>query len=157
MILKGIEKFISEKLSQLQALNIDVSGLELDHFGYQADSAADYEKLKAESDNLGIPRGESLVNGRRVCHFELNPHIKYQNYELSAFEIIEPKPGQKAKSRLDHIEFVLKEHFSGFLERHSGINWDLSAVNRTEFPKLTYKFPDGTSVKFHQENILEEI
>lgn len=156
MITDNLEGFIGDILLNLDKLRIRVSGLELDHFGYQTLSAEDYNNKKEQAGSIGKLMHESIVGDRRVCIFKLYQTISYKELSISAFELIEPKEGQICDSSLEHIEFVIKEGFQAFIEKYPDIRWDLSAINRKEFPKVAIRFEDGTSVKFHLKSILEE-
>lgn len=115
MITDNLNKFIDKTLVQLQKLNVDVTNLELDHFGYQTSSKNDYESKKIESQQIGNIASENIVNGRRVGIISLvNPHL-YRNFKILGIEIIEPKEEQICLSSLDHLEFVLKETFESFI------------------------------------------
>jgi predicted metalloenzyme YecM len=157
MLTNNLTEFIQQKLDQLSLLNIDVSNLELDHFAFQCSSTQDYENLKPMAQDLGIILSENIVNGRRVGIYKLKKQIVYLNYNIVAFELVEPKENQICESKLDHIEFVLKESFQDFINKYPSVEWDTVAINREEFPKLTLKLEEGTSVKFHLKNIIEEI
>lgn len=157
MITDGLENFVESILQNLEDLGVDVSGLEMDHFGYQASSKKDYDELKEEVSELGEMKSENIVGGRRVSVYELLDPIKIKNFEITAFELIEPKEGQNTESILDHIEFVLEDSFEEFIDMYSDVDWDTVAMNRDEFPKVAYRFDDGSGVKFHLENILEEV
>lgn len=154
MLSDNLDKFIFQKLQQLHELGIDVAGLEMDHFAYQASSTEDYERLLEEAKALGELVREPVLNGRRVAVLKLKAPIKYEDYELTAFEVVEPKPGQVTESRLDHIEFVLKRSFQKFLDLYPDLSWDKSSLDRPDFPHLVMRFADGTGVKFHLGNIL---
>ena len=157
MITDDLAIFINEKLNQLNDLIIDVSILELDHFGYQTSSKQDYEDKTTEVSSIAQRISENIVGGRRVGIYKLNQPYKHEQFTISGFELVEPKDGQITDSRLDHLEFVLPESFETFIAKNPLVNWDTTAMNRPEFAKLTVKFDDGSSVKFHLKNIFEEI
>jgi len=137
--------------------NIDLSKLELDHFGYQTSSKEDYERLKVECMQLGSLVSENIVGGRRVGIFRFNIPFKYSSYLISGFELVEPKEGQVCNSELDHLEFVINCTFDEYIENNKDVEWDLTAKDRDEFAKIVIKFMNGKSIKFHTKNIFEEI
>ena len=157
MITDNLNNFIDKTLTQLQQLNIDVTNLELDHFGYQTSSKDDYESKKTESQQIGKMASENIVGGRRVCIIRLLKQHLYGNFEISGIEIIEPKDEQVCLSSLDHLEFVLKESFENFINKYKTVSWDTTALERPEFAKLSLRFGDGSGVKFHLKNIFDEI
>lgn len=66
MILDNYEEFLTKILTKLKELGIDVSALEMDHFGYQVSSNENYDKLKIEFNHIGQEVSEVSVNTRRV-------------------------------------------------------------------------------------------
>lgn len=89
--------------------------------------------------------------------FRFKKPFKYQAYEISGFELVEPKEGQISKSELDHLEFVIKESFESFMKKTKSVNWELRAKDRKDFPKISILLDNGKSIRFHLKNIFEEI
>lgn len=156
-VLKNSYSFINSILPLLNQMNISLKGLQMDHIAYQTSSSHEYEKLKELIPEIGKLTREGIVNNRKVAIIKLSKGLQLAGFVIPAFELIEPKPGQHCKSSFDHVEFVLNESFQEFLKKHPLPDWDTSAMNRSEFPKITYGFPEGSSVKFHLQNILDEI
>ena len=157
MILDKYEVFIKGILSNLEKLNIDVSKLNMDHIGYQASSNEEYDSLCKEFDTLGEKVSEKLVGGRRVGIYKLFNPLHYKQYVNTAIELVAPKEGQICNSGLEHVEFVITENFESFIKKYPLIPWNISAMNRAEFPMVTLKFEDNTQVKFHLTPVLEII
>ena len=157
MITDKLQAFIKQKLEQLHSLNLDVTALELDHFGYQTSSKEDYESKTNEVKSIAIRKSENIVSGRRVGIYKLNDTYVCENYKVIGFELVEPKENQICNSQLDHVEFVLNCSFEDYISKNKKVKWDTTAMTRPEFAKLIINFEDGTSVKFHLKNIFEEI
>lgn len=157
MITDNLQTFIDTKLKQLNDLKLDVTSLELDHFGYQTSSKEDYDTKTLEVSEIAERKSENIVGGRRVGIYRLNQPYKYNGFVISGFELVEPREGQVTDSSLDHLEFVLPVSFDDYVASNPQVDWDTTAMSRPEFAKLTVKFEDGTSVKFHLKNIFEEI
>jgi predicted metalloenzyme YecM len=155
MILDNYREFLDKLIGDIEAQGIDVSGLELDHFGYQCSSDEDYDKLKPEFEKLGKLVSENVVGGRRVGIYELNSPLEYNGRKIPAVELIAPKAGQVCPSALEHAEFVIKESFEEFMKRYSDVDWLDSEINQPTFPMLKLKLSDLTQVKFHYEPVLE--
>jgi len=155
MILDNYEIFIASVLQKLQELKIDVSGLDMDHIGYQSSSNDDYEKLKTEFDKLGEMVSERIVGSRRVGIYKLHNPLQYQQYSVPAIELVAPKDGQICPSALEHIEFVIPETFESFLKKYPRIVWDLSALHQKDFPMIKLKLDTYTQVKFHLTHVLK--
>lgn len=157
MINDNVFEFIKSRVEKLTELGVDVSNLELDHFGYQTSSKKDYEKEREDSKKIGELKAESIVGERRVAIYELKCPIQFGNFLLSGFELIEPMPNQKTTSYLEHFEFVIQESFDDFMKKYPNIDWELRAKDRKVFPKIGIIFEDKTRVLFHPQNILKEI
>jgi len=157
MITDNLQAFIDTKTKQLMDLTLDVSNMELDHFGYQTSSKEDYDTKTLEVSTIAERKSENIVGGRRVGIYKLNEPYKYKGFTILGFELVEPRDGQVTASRLDHLEFVLPVSFEDYIASNPQVDWDTRAMNRPEFAKLVVNFEDGTSVKFHLKNIFEEI
>ena len=74
MLLDNYISFLDLLTGKIRSFGIDVSHLNLDHFGYQASSDQDYDRLKLEFEKIGKLLSEEIVGGRRVGIFEFLPH-----------------------------------------------------------------------------------
>lgn len=157
MILTNYQSFLDTVFQKIQELQINVSKMELDHFGYQAASDKEYEDLKLEATKIGKLVKEDVVNGRKVGFLEFFTPLVYHNRQISAFEFYAPKLGQKVKSGLEHTEFVLQESFSSFLQKYPKIAWDKSAIESTTYPQIKLKLTEDIQVKFLPRPILEVV
>ena len=157
ILTSNLETFIRNLINNADNLGLEVGSMNLDHFGYQASSETDFESLKVAANKIGKSLAEIKVGDRRVAIFELSKTIQIDSYNIKYFEIIEPKLRQLTKSELDHIEFVINEPLFGFASKYPDIVWDLTAIDRELFPKLSIRLPNGKSIKFHTKEILEEI
>jgi predicted metalloenzyme YecM len=147
--------FLDKLLNQIQEKGIDISNLNLDHFGYQCDSLETYNKVKPEFLKLGEMVHENTVRGRLVSIFKLHTPIKYKNYTISALELVEPLKDQVCPSDWEHCEFVLNESFEDFLKKYPNILFDTSAISQPGFPMLKLRLSEFTQVKFHLKPVLQ--
>lgn len=155
MILDNFEQFLDKLIADIEAAGIEVTNLELDHFGYQCSSDEDYDNVKPEFEALGELVSENLVGGRRVAIVKLTEPINYKGRIIPAIEFFAPKAGQVCPSAWEHAEFVLKETFEEFMEKYPEADWIASEINQPIFPMLKLKLSDFTQVKFHYEPVLE--
>lgn len=156
-IFENYQTFLDQTYDGLGALDLDVTGLVLDHVGYQTNSKEDYESKRTELLKTVILKSENVVGGRRVGIFQLNEPLKYKEQIINAVELVEPKEGQICESRLDHTEFVTPKTFDEMMNQYPNINWDTSAKDRPEFAKLQLRLNNGLGVKFHKTHIFDEI
>ena len=157
MIFENYELFLNKTYSGLQEIGLDVTGLVLDHVGYQTSSAQDYETKKEELLRIAVLRSENLLGGRRVGICQLNEPLTYKEQVINAVELVEPKEGQVCESRLDHTEFITPITFDEMMTKYPNVNWDTSAKARPEFAKLQLRLANGLGVKFHRAHIFDEI
>lgn len=149
-----INQFLDSFFEQIKNVNLDVTGLSLDHIAYQASSSEDYNKVKTNFSNLGKLVNEEVIGGRRVSVFQLDEPLTYKNYQIPVLELIEPKEGQICESALQHAEFVYENPFEDLIEKYPNIDWDTSSMHRDEFAHLKLNFDNGLTLKFLHAPIL---
>lgn len=156
-MLQNYKQFIGEIFKRLNELGIDTSQLKIDHIGYQASSAQDYDLQVKELSESAVLVSEHIVDGRRVGIFTLVESLDYENEKFSVVEIIEPKKDQEVKSALEHIEFLVGSNLEDFMAKYPEIDFDTRAMNREEFPMLILSLGDGLRAKFPRRGVLEEV
>lgn len=147
--------FLDQFFIQIAAVQLDITGLPLDHIAYQASSAADYERLLPEFSQVGALISEELIANRRVAVFELATPFTYHDYHIPALELIEPRAGQVIESGFQHAEFVINVPFEEYMKKYPDLNWDTSSMHRDEFSHLKLNFANGMTLKFLLRPILE--
>lgn len=148
------EAFLDHVFADIEKMGIDVSHFDLDHIAYTASTKDEYETLRAEILEMGKLVGEDLVGGRRVGVVRLNTDLKYKERNIPGIELIEPVQDKPTESRLDHIEFVTPMGFKNLMETYPNIPWDMSSMDRPEYPHLKVK---GLQIKFHELSIFDTI
>lgn len=149
--------FLDKLLQNIEIAGVDVSKYQLDHFGYQASSNEDYDKLKPEFEKIAKLVSEDIVGGRRVGIFKFDVPLEYNGQVIPAVELVAPKEGQVCQSALEHAEFVIDTDFETFVKRYPNLPWDTSKTNQPKFPMVTLRLSDSTQVKFHYKPVLEII
>ncbi|QQG41293.1 MAG: VOC family protein [Candidatus Woesebacteria bacterium] len=155
MILDNYKDFLDKLLQDIEAKGIDVSKYNLDHFGYQCSSDKDYDKLKPDVEKIAKLISENIVGGRRVGIFKLNNPLDYKDRKIEAVELVAPKEDQECPSALEHAEFVIDTDFDSFINKYSGLDWDLTAINQPTFPMVKLRLSDHTQIKFHLQPVLK--
>ena len=82
MVIDEYINFLDDFLKKISEKMINISGLDLDHLGYQTSSSADYKKIKDEMVSIGVLINENMVGGRRVGLYKLHYPLKYNNYSI---------------------------------------------------------------------------
>ncbi|MEO8581783.1 MAG: VOC family protein [Patescibacteria group bacterium] len=147
--------FLDLFFEQIQKAGLDITGLPLDHIAYQSSSADDYEQKLPEFSALGELVSEENIGDRRVAVFKLNDPIQYNDYQIPALELIEPRAGQVCESAFQHAEFVVNKPFEEYIKQYPNIQWDTSSMHRDEFSHLKLNFANGLTLKFLLKPILE--
>lgn len=156
-ILKNYLEFTSNLLSLLSSKGVDLNELKIDHLGYQVASADEYDLRVNNLSGQAKMLSENLVGGRRVGIFRLNDELKYDKYSFNVIEIFEPREGQAVESGWEHVEFLPNVTLENFIEEYPDIEWDTSAIDRSEFPMLILKLGEGIRAKFPRLGVEEEI
>lgn len=155
--LSNHKDFITKVLTLLKEKGINTSKLTIDHLGYQADSARDFEEktdlIKKDASLLS----QNIVGGRRVAIYKLGNPFIFEDQEINIVEIFEPREGQQVASAFEHIEFLTPVSLEDFVEEYSNIEWDKSVMNRAEFPMLILKLQNGIRAKFPRLSVIKEI
>ncbi len=146
--------FLDSWFLEIEKLGIDVNNLPLDHLGYSASLAEEYDQIKLEFLTAGKLFREAMVSGRRVGIFELFKPLKYKDYLITAVELIEPKTGEISKSGFEHAEFTIDFPFEDLVKKYPDLSWDISNINRPDFPRLKIVLGNGTELKFNHSPIL---
>lgn len=157
MFLSNYTQFIEKVYKILLQLGIDTSKISIDHVGYQADSAEDYDQQISHINESSIQMSESIIGGRRVGIFKLHTPLTYEGKSFSVIEIFEPREGQEVKSAWEHVEFLAAGTLEEFISEYPKIHWDTSVINREEFPMLILKLGDSLRAKFPRMGVLNEI
>ncbi len=157
MILDNYQKFIDEIYNRVANLGIDIESLKIDHLGYQAESPKDYNDQVSLISTCTTKISENIVGGRKVGVFQLQNHLEYQNQTFNIIEIFEPREGQIVKSAWEHIEFLVESTLEEFMNKYPNITWDISALDREEFPMLILLLGDGWRAKFPRRGVLDEV
>ncbi len=152
-----IIKFLDDIFPKIEEKGINIDKFKLDHIGYQASSATDYQKKRDDFFKYGNLISESIVGNRRVAVIKLTKPLIYKDDNLNVIEVIEPKPKQEVKSSWDHIELTSDYELEELMEKYPNIEWKTSALNRDIFPMLILKLESGYTIKFPRRSAMEEV
>ena len=154
MLNLNYNSFLDQLFQKLTNLNVDVTGLELDHLGYIVSSVEEYNSVKQELIKLGDFIKEPIVGNWQVGHVKLFEPMGYKSYVIPVLELIAPLQGETPTLGFEHAEFVLKESYQSYMAKYPKLNWDISAINRPEFSMIKLRLDENTQVKFHLKPIL---
>lgn len=153
--LKNYKKFLNKLFEKLEELEIDVSGLQLDHIAYYTETNKEYDDIKPDFESLGNFDHEAIISNRRVGVVELFEPLVYGEYKIDAIELIEPKEGEKHTSGWEHAEFVTDRDYNEILKDYPAVEWETGSIERPIYSHLTAILDKDLKVKFHHNSILE--
>lgn len=156
MILDTYSVFLDSWFSEIEKLGIDVTGFTLDHLAYCVSSSSEFDVTKTEFLKISKLVREVIVSERRVAVFRLTEPLKYKDYFITAIELIEPKKGEITKSGFEHAEFTIDIPFKELVNEYPNLPWDMSNINRPDFPRLKLLLENGMELKFNKTPILED-
>lgn len=157
MITSNFAAFLDEIYSRLRLLGIDTDSLSLDHIGYLAADAADFDQQIAMLEGKARKHSVKIVGGIRVAIYSLPTPLKYNSQVFTEVEVVEPKAGKNVKSGLEHAEFLTGISLEEFMSKYPDLEWDTTAMYCEQFPMLTIALGDGFRAKFPRRSVLEEL
>lgn len=156
------QKIIEELENRLKKLyianlNIKFEDFNIDHVAYVVSTEDEYNDKKLELGEYAKYLKEMMVGNKKVAFYSLIKPIIFQNYTISALEIVFDTTSTNNESRFDHFEFEIKKSFDELLSEYPEIEFNLNSKNRELFPKVDYIVEGNLIARFHEKNILEEL
>lgn len=153
--MKDYKEFLDTIFEKIKTAGLDVKGLKLDHIAFYTASNEEYDQIKPEFEKLGMFDHEAILSNRRVGVVKLSNLFVYEDYEIEAVELIEPRDGEKHSSGWEHAEFVTDEEYEDILRRYPNVKWETSSMDRPIYSHITIVLEKDLKVKFHHSSILE--
>lgn len=156
MEIKETRSYLPAYFERIKKMGIDLSKYKLDHIGFSTISSTQYDEEKANLLEIASLVREHLVSNRRVGVFRMKTPLVYENFEVEAIELVEPKEGESPVEGFEHTEFTIDMPFREFIQMYPNLPWDTSSMDRSDFPRLKLVFEDKTELKLNLTPILEE-
>ena len=131
----SVDKFLSELLSEIGGVGIDVEGLKVDHIAYSASSSDEYEKLLPGFLKNGELVQEAIITNRRVAVVKLHKAVYWDGQTIEVVELIEPVHGEKSISGWEHAEF-LADDYDEILQKYPDLSWNTKHKDRDNFSRI---------------------
>lgn len=147
-ILGSPNPFLDQLFQKIQETGIDVTQLYLDHICYRVATMKRYETLKMALSSRAKLLTESIINGRPIASYLLDEPFQYKDRCINCLELPAPKAGKPYEEGFEHVEFVIREPFSDFMEKYPKVKFKTKGMNKEVNPKISLKF-EAISVKFH--------
>jgi len=152
-ILGNYPAFLEDILQRVVDEGFDLADfIQLDHMCYRTTSIENYQAKKKELATIAKLVGETMVNDRPICTFRLDKPVIHDGWRIDAIELPAPKAGKSHAEGLEHIEFILYDDMSTFLEKYTGKPFEMRAADRGINPEVGLQL-GNYSVKFHLLNL----
>jgi predicted metalloenzyme YecM len=148
------EIFLDELFSEIKKSKLDISSMKLDHLGYRTKSEEDFLKLIRKFENIGKLVHENYIGGNKVRIYKLNTPLSYKSYKIDAVELIGPNETKVYPTGLEHAEFVVSEKYTDIIKNYPNLNWDTTAIDRSEFPMLKLPLKEFMQIKLINTPVL---
>ncbi len=148
-IIGDYEVFLDDALEQIEDKGFDINDFsQIDHLCYRTDSEQNYQEKKSELEIVANLLTESTINGRLISTYRLIEPIFYDIWRIDVIELPAPKTNSPYDEGLEHLEMVIYDDIPTFLQKYTGMPFDLKSVDRDINPEVGLKL-DGCSVRFH--------
>lgn len=148
-VIGDYSEFLEDILGRVTAEGFSLSDfVQIDHMCYRTTSIDNYNKKKRELTDVAKLLGETTVNNRPISTFRLHDPVIHPPWRIDAIELPAPKTDNQHHEGLEHIEFVLYDDFSTFLDKYSGKPFEMRASDRGINPEIGLRLGE-LSVKFH--------
>lgn len=152
-ILNSVPAFVESVVSEARDLGVNVESFEIDHFCFRVETFAQYETYKNLFEAVGVLLTEAPISGRPIATYKLKQPVLWKNKKIPLVEIPAPKEGVHYPLGLEHLECVVSDPLSVFIQRYPGLNFDLRAMKKAMNPEIALNLPSGKSVKFHNQSL----
>ena len=147
------ENFVNVLLDKLSLVDIDVSGMKMDHLCYRCEYLEEYQEMKKLISEFSILLTEEIIGGRPISTFLLDRAIESRGRKIYLIELPQPKEGSFYKSGFEHAEFVIQTDLHSFAKAYSSLNFDRKGMKKTSNADLRLSLGGGFSVKFHENHL----
>lgn len=141
--------FLERLFAALELVDVDVSGMQLDHLCYRVGTTERYALLRNKLCDEGELLAETIIGGRPIAAFRLHAPIIHGTRAIHLVELPAPKPGSPYTEGWEHAEFVVDEDLLSFTQRYPQLIWDITDLGKPMNADVRLRLGD-ISVKFHR-------
>lgn len=145
-------EFLDQLFSEIEALNLKLNFVEIDHLCFRTDSDEDYRRVCHDFSEQGILLIEAPVGGRLISTYKFHTPFKYKNISIPLIEVPAPKKGKVTQRGFEHIELVVEESFEELIQKYSHLKLETNALKKELNPELEIEFKTG-AIKFHHQSL----
>lgn len=152
-ILKEVPAFVESILSEAAALGLDLKKFQIDHFCFRVETSEQYSFYKEKFSKEAELLSEAEIAGRPIATYKLKTPVSVVGQQISCIEIPSPKEGAFYPLGLEHIECVVPEPLTVFIQRYPTLKFDQRAIKKPLNAEIALRLPSGKSVKFHNQSL----
>ena len=149
--------FVNTLFGDLEKVDVDITGLEMDHICFRVENMQQYDALKTVLSERSVLLVEHEINGRLIASYRLLEPIIIGAFSIEVFELPAPKKGSPYAMGYEHVEFVTDVSLEDFLLKYPKLKWDLSGIHKETNRDIRLQFDSGFSVKFHEQSLQKVI
>ncbi|MBW3693028.1 VOC family protein [Aeromonas dhakensis] len=147
--------FVCQLLTELDALAIHPTAIEVDHLCYRAATLVEYQTLKGLLATHGDLLVEGMIGGRPIATYRLLQPVPHAHGSVPCIELAAPKPGRSHQAGLEHIELVVPS-LDALLAAHPEVAFKTGNLNDERNPDVAVMLASG-QIKFHLRTLAEVI
>ena len=148
--------FLEKITKKINETGININSLEIDHLCYRTSSEQNYLEVKSYFQQQGELLIESEVNGRLIATYKLKKPIHFKEWIIDLIEVPAPKANKRTLEGFEHIEIVIEESFSMFMNQYSDLEFVTKGMDKNLNPEIEIEFMD-CAVKFHHKSLEQVI
>ncbi len=152
-----VPAFVKAIQNEAMQLGLNLGPFEMDHFCLRVENTEQYVFYKSEAEYVGVLLSEAIIGGRPIASYKLNDEIVIGAKRISCMEIPSPKEGAPYALGLEHVECVIAEALTIFIQRYPHLKFDTRALKKPINPEITLKLASGKTVKFHNQSLEQVI
>jgi len=153
-IIGEIPSFVEAVIEESQReLGLDLSKYIIDHVCFRVENQEQYNFYREDFKNLGDLISEAIIGGRPISTFKFKSPVLMGDKSIPCIEVPSPKDGAVYSLGLEHIECVIPEALTVFIQRFPGLKFDLRALKKALNPEVALRLPSGKSIKFHNQSL----
>ncbi|WP_421224708.1 VOC family protein [Aeromonas enteropelogenes] len=147
--------FVSQLLTELAALGVNMTAPHIDHLCYRAANLSEYQSLCEVLAGAGELLVEGMIGGRPIATYRLHQPVRVGDVEVPCIELAAPKPGRSHQAGLEHIELVVPS-LAALVERYPALPFKTGNMMDERNPDIGLMLPSG-QIKFHLRSLAEVI
>jgi len=150
------QAFFSLQLGRLNESQIDISGCEISHLAYRAETNNEYLRTRERIERHCTSSIENVWNGRPMSIMQLErPLVLGAGFEVRVIELIPPVHRRVYKMGMEHFGVVIGDSIDEFSIKHRAALTGQQFQSEECEPYYVTFYADFSTVKFYRTSLLE--